>query len=125
MILKHVNPRVLGIPVFVSPHKLPGFLKIRGKAGLERKLWLLMKRNSPVGSSEEVTAGLPLLCDLLFNSYKKNLSPQVENTSCSLGEKVRLHLQVARISGQTVEWMHATDGARLNSNKHRFKPGCN
>lgn len=61
------------------------FCRTRGKT----RLWnMLLKRNSPVRSSEEVTRGLPLLCNLLFNSYKQNLSPLVENTCCSLGERM-------------------------------------
>lgn len=63
-------------------------------------------------SSEDGTAGLPLLSNLLFNSYKMNLSPLVEN-SCSLVAEENVLSECVPIPRptSTLDWM---DGVALD-----------
>lgn len=75
---------------------------------------MLLKRK-PVRSSEEVTTGLSLLRNSLFNSYKKNVSPLDENTRCSLAERmcictcrllrVHAHRWVGRMQAMAHIWV--------------------
>lgn len=106
---------------------LPWFLKNESQNSTLKEALGASETEFTCSEYKEVTTGLSLLPNLLFNSYKKNLSPLVENTCCSLAERknVHLHLQAATGLCTPVGWTHASHGARLSSDKRHFKPGCN